>query len=60
MRDAFMRARAVWLPHHHYQCWLELFYDLLYVAGMIKLGAITKKAELDQVLYCGLIFSLLW
>jgi len=27
---------------------------------MIKLGAVIKKAELDQLIYCGLIFSLLW
>ncbi|QDZ22940.1 hypothetical protein HOP50_09g54900 [Chloropicon primus] len=40
--------------------WLELFYDLLFVAGMIKLGAVTKKAEMDQIMYCCLIFSLFW
>lgn len=42
------------------QAWLELFYDLLFVAGMIKLGGVTKKAEMDQIMYCCLIFSLFW
>jgi len=27
---------------------------------MIKLGGVTKKAEMDQIMYCCLIFSLFW
>ena len=27
---------------------------------MIKLGAVTKKAEADQIIYCALIFAILF
>ena len=42
------------------EAWLELFYDLLYVAAMLKLGTCVKTAEWKTVTFGGIIFAILW